>query len=257
VFSYRSSYFDGYSSLKPTGQPSGCPFLTNKEVAMRDKDLVVCMKASRLGLSMREASAYFSIGYDIVEEISNKYAIKFACSRRRANETRAAERRTKKNAQVARLNDRIIQQKEKTQPKATVGGTIVPNRDRSKEYIKRKFKALISGASTQAEKYERVYGYLMQQEYEKHRKPNKLQVPSKTRQQEITIKRRLIMLAINEEELIAPEIVQRTDLPIHCITALLHKMELEGIVNKERVSIKGRKNKVWSYSRAKKLGTEQ
>ena len=224
---------------------------------MQDKDLVVCMKASRLGLSMKEASAYFSIGYDKVEEISNKYAIKFACNRRRANETRAAERRNKKNATVTGLNDRDIQPERKTQSQATVGRNIVPNRDRSKEYIKKKFKALISGASTQAEKYERVYAYLMKQEYDKHNKPNKLQVPSKTRQQEIIIKRRLIMLAIGEEELIAPDIVQRTDLPIHCITALLHKMELEGIVNKERVSVRGRKNKVWSYSRVKKLGTEQ
>ena len=76
---------------------------------MQDKDLVVCMKASRLGLSMKEASAYFSIGYDKVEEISNKYAIKFACNRRRANETRAAERRNKKNATVTGVNDREIQ----------------------------------------------------------------------------------------------------------------------------------------------------
>jgi len=34
-------------------------------------------------------------------------------------------------------------------------------------------------------------------------------------------------------------------------------MEIEGIVNKERVSVRGKKNKVWSYSKAKKLGTEQ
>ena len=39
---------------------------------MQDKDLLICMKASRLGLSMKEASAYFSIGYDIIEEIAEK-----------------------------------------------------------------------------------------------------------------------------------------------------------------------------------------
>ena len=224
---------------------------------MQDKDLLICMKASRLGLSMKEASAYFSIGYDIIEEIAEKYAIKFVCNRRRSNETRAEERRDRKNATAAALNDIPSREEGQKQLETTVGRTVSSGRDRSKEYIKKKFKTLIAGAKTQGEKYEIVYAYLMQKENEKKSKPNKPQAVSKTRQQEAVIKRRLIMLAIGRENLTAPEIVAKTDLEIHSITALLHKMGKQGIVNKERTKIRGKKNMVWSYSKVQRAGLSQ
>ena len=239
---------------------------------MYDKEIIKCINAAKMGLTLREASTLLEIDYPLVQELSSKYNIEFPCPRRKANEKRRANNLTAdtsntKGPTFIESYGKGSGTKQKTKLKTKTGRDKSTLGNDSEEYHQRRIKELISTVSTFGEKKELAYAYRLnlfeRTQANNHKRPplpeykvhNIQTAASKSiREQRVRsmVKRKLIMDCFTKgKTMLAEDVASFTGENLRSSSQMLDLMFRDGKLNRERLQYTERKkDSVYLYSKS-------
>jgi len=225
---------------------------------MSTTELSKCISAAEMGLTQREASTLLDIPFSLIKELTDKYGIKFTCSRTKANKKRAID--SPNQRETSTIND----DREGAQTPATKPKTRTRRSESSNRNIGERITEIYNSSLPRTEKFELIYAEsLMSFEQrmidlklrpafpeKKKYTPETASSSSIRKQREESIARRQKIMACFKkgQTRVAEDVSRNTNLSLRISSQMLDLMYRDGVLNRERVQIgRNKRNSVYHY----------